>query len=165
MEPEKSKDALVEGTQEKTVGVFYSHENAKMPTRAYANDVGYDLYALDSVEIPTGTVVEVRTGIHLSMPSDTFAQINIRSSYGKKGLYIHHGVIDPGYTGELTLWVMNIAGVVEPSGLIKKEMHTISQGDKVAQILFHKAITPVLKEITHLPETERGDKGHGSSGN
>lgn len=164
MEPENIKaDTLVEGIQEK-IGFFRAHEDAKKPTRAYANDVGYDLYALSTVEIPSGTVVEVRTGIHLALPTDMFAQINIRSSYGKKGLYVHHGVIDPGYTGEITLWVMNIAGIIEPSGLIKRELHTVMQGDKVAQILFHKAITPELGEIDELPETERGDKCCGSSG-
>ena len=145
------------------VGI-YLEEGAIMPTRAYVNDVGYDLYALNDVTIQMGTFVEVKTGVHLALPSHVFAQVNTRSSFGKRGLYIHHGVIDPGYTGEVTLWIMNVSNSVLPNGMVVTEPCTIHKGDKVAQLLFHKAVTPVLSQIDNIPETERGDKGHGSSG-
>jgi len=145
------------------VGIFLD-EGAQPPTCAYGNDVGYDLYALEDVEVQAGTHMTVRTGVHLALPSGMFAQINTRSSYGKHGMFVHHGVIDPGYTGEITVWVMNIANEVLHNGMIKKETFTIEKGDRVAQILFHKAETPDLKIIDELPDTERGDKGHGSSG-
>lgn len=159
-----SSDGEVVTDMSKAVGIFLADEDAKMPTRAYKHDVGYDLYALEHVDIEPGTFMTVRTGVHLALPANMFAQINTRSSFGKRGLYIHHGVIDPGYTGEVTLWVMNIAARVEKTGVIKKDTHTIERGDKIAQLLFHKAETPELIEIEELPETERGDKGYGSSG-
>ena len=146
------------------VGIYLNHEDALVPTNAYGDDVGYDLYAIEDVEIPAGSFVTVRTGVHLVLPKGMFAQVNTRSSYGKQGLFVHHGVIDPGYTGELTLWVMNIANEVMDTGMVRKETFIIEKGNKIGQILFHKAETPKLKVVKTLPKTERGDKGHGSSG-
>lgn len=150
--------------KEPKVGIYLSHEDAKMPTRAYEHDVGYDLYAIEDVEIMPGTVQLVKTGVHLSLPDDVFAQINTRSSHGKVGVYSHHGVIDPGYTGEVSVWVMNVAAEVEDTGVIKKNPFLVEKGNKIGQILFHKAYTPEITQIKKLPETDRGDKGHGSSG-
>lgn len=146
------------------VGIFLSHENASCPTRSYKNDVGYDLYAIEDIDIEPGQFAEIKTGVHLALPENLFAQINTRSSFGKKGMYVHHGVIDPGYTGEVTLFVMNICIKKQTVGLTKKETFSIEKGDRIAQLLFHWAVTPELQVITELPTTERGEKGHGSSG-
>ena len=151
------------GNNSLQVGI-YLEDGAIMPSRAYEHDVGYDLYALEDVTIQMDTFAEVRTGVHLALPSNVFAQVNTRSSFGKRGLYVHHGVIDPGYTGEVTLWVMSIAKSVLPNGMVVTEPCNIKKGDRVAQILFHKALTPALTQIDVLPETERGVKNCGSSG-
>ena len=37
-------------------------------------------------------------------------------------------------------------------------------GDKVAQLIFEKIKTPVLKEVNSLEDTDRGNKGFGSTG-
>jgi len=135
------------------IGIYLDNENAKMSTRAYRGDVGYDLYSIEDVIIPKFSFKEIKTGVHLAMPRGIFAQINTRSSFARKGLFVHHGVIDSGFTGELTVHVYNLGYQVE-----------IKKGDRIAQILFHKAERPKLKIINKLPITERGDKGHGSSG-
>jgi len=144
----------------KTVKIFLDHEDAQLPHTAYAGDVGYDLYAIEDVEIPYGLMREVKTGVHLIMPEGVFAQINTRSSYGSRGLFVHHGVIDQGYTGEVTLWIFNIS-----TGGAVKEPFTIKKGDKIAQLLFHKAEYVNIEKTDELPETERGAKGNGSTGN
>ena len=36
-------------------------------------------------------------------------------------------------------------------------------GDKVAQLIFEKIKTPVIKEVDSLEETDRGNKGVGST--
>ena len=147
----------------KKVGIFLE-EGAIMPSRAYDSDVGYDLYALENAEILPGTFALVRTGVHLALPKNMFAQVNTRSSYGKNGMYCHHGVIDPGYTGEISIWVMNIADSVLVNGTIRRDPFHIERGHKVAQLLFHKAETPMIEQVDVLPKTARGEKGHGSSG-
>ena len=155
------------------IGIYLSHPDAKMPTRAYEGDVGYDLYADRDIEIPFGAFAEVSTGVHLQLPPDMFTQIAARSSYGKNGLIIHPGTIDSGYTGELTIWIYNIgARTVDVSEewitRVKKENNPgpyyVYKGEKIAQMIFHKAERPELKQVKNLKQTERGDKGHGSSG-
>ena len=125
-----------------------------MPSRAYKDDVGYDLYARESVVIPRGEMVEVSTGVRLGMPKGTYCQVNTRSSYGKRGMVVHHGVIDPGYTGEITLWISNVTG----------SQCVIMPGDKIAQLLFHKAEYVNLEVTTKIVKTDGGTKGQGSSG-
>ena len=147
-----------------TVKIFLADEDAEMPTRAYPNDVGYDLYSTEEIEIPHGCCVTVKTGMHLVMPAGLYAQVHTRSSYGKRGLYVHNGVIDSDYTGEVSVHVMNLAGSVDENGVIHKESYIIQKGDKIAQLLFHSAERPALVETKQLPQTDRGDKGHGSTG-
>ena len=151
--------------QEKvTVGVYLSEDSATLPDLAYASDVGYDIRAIEDVTIPMGCVCLVRTGIHLAMPENIFAQVNTRSSYGKQGILLHHGVIDSGYIGEVSIWVMNLARPIDHQGLQLVTPFTIKKGDKIGQLLFHKAERVNIEQISKLPKTERGDKGCGSSG-
>ena len=150
------------------VGIFISKEGfskgAKPPTRAYKGDVGHDLYAIEDIEIPFGEMTEIRTGIHLVLPEGVFAQVNTRSSYGKKGVVLHHGVIDQGYTGEITIWAMNVAATRDANGMTHREPFVIRKGEKVGQLLFHQSVYADWKIIEKLPKTERGDKFNGSSG-
>lgn len=147
-----------------SVGIYLDHVDAEMPTNAYADDVGYDLYAIEDITIPTGCVCEIPTGIRLALPEGMFAQINTRSSYGKRGILLHHGVLDPGYTGRVSVWAMNLARPVDTRGVQLVAPFVIAKGDKIGQLLFHKAECVNMQEMSELPITERGDKGHGSSG-
>ena len=147
-----------------TVGVYLSENDAVLPDLAYAGDVGYDLYAIEDVTVPTGCVCLVRTGVHLALPKDIFVQVNTRSSYGKQGILLHHGVVDSGYTGEISIWVMNLAKPIDHQGLQLVAPFVIKKGDKIGQLLFHKVERVNIEQISELPKTERGDKGCGSSG-
>lgn len=146
------------------VGVYLSEDNAVLPDLVYASDVGYDIRAIEDVTVPVGCVCLVRTGVHLAMPKNIFVQVNTRSSYGKQGILLHHGVVDSGYTGEISIWVMNLARPVTLEGLQLVAPFVIKKGDKIGQLLFHKAERVNIEQINELPKTARGDKGHGSSG-
>jgi dUTP pyrophosphatase len=146
------------------VGIYLEAPNAQLPTCAYDGDVGYDLYAIEDVIVPVGCIKCVRTGVHLAMPKNIFAQINTRSSWGKQGVLLHHGVIDSGYTGPIEVWVMNLAKSVDDKGLQLVTPFIIKKGDKIGQLLFHKAERVNIVQISELPKTERGEKGCGSSG-
>jgi len=150
--------------EKETVGIYLDVDGAVLPNCAYSGDVGYDIYAIEDITIPVGCVHLVRTGVHLAMPKNIFAQVNTRSSYGKQGILLHHGVIDSGYTGEVSIWVMNLARPIDNQGLQLVAPFVIKKGDKVGQLLFHKAERVNIKQIRELPKTERGGKGHGSSG-
>lgn len=150
--------------EKETVGVYLSKDTAVLPCLAYTGDVGYDLYAIEDVTVPVGCVCLVRTGVHLAMPEGIFVQINTRSSYGKQGILLHHGVVDSGYTGEIIIFVMNLAKPVNHQGLQLVAPFTIKKGDKIGQLVFHKAERVNIDQISELPKTERGDNGCGSSG-
>ena len=147
-----------------TVGVYLSEDVAVLPTTAYEDDVGYDLYATEDITVPVGCVCLVHTGVHLAMPENIYVQVNTRSSYGKQGILLHHGVVDSGYTGEVSIWVMNLAKPVDDKGLQLVAPFVIKKGDKIGQLLFHKAERVNIKQISELPKTERGGKGCGSTG-
>ena len=147
-----------------SIGIYLNHPDAKMPTKAYEYDVGYDLYAIEDATVYVGSVKLIHTGVHLAMPKNIFAQVNTRSSYGKQGILLHHGVIDPGYTGEISVWVMNLAGTTEQNTFGVNRPFIIKKGDKIGQLLFHKAEHVDIEQISKLPKTKRGDKGYGSSG-
>ena len=40
----------------------------------------------------------------------------------------------------------------------------INMGDRIAQLIFEKIKTPMIKEMNELGDTDRGNKGYGSSG-
>jgi dUTP pyrophosphatase len=150
------------------VGIFIPEKSqekgAKVPTRAYQGDVGHDVYAIEDVEVPFGEMVEIRTGIHLVLPEGVFAQVNTRSSYGKNGVILHHGVIDQGYTGEVTIWAMNVAATRDVNGMTHREPFIIRKGEKIGQLLFHESVCADWEVVKKLPKTERGDKFNASSG-
>ena len=45
-----------------------------------------------------------------------------------------------------------------------EEEFCINMGDRIAQIIFEKIKTPSVKETNELGDTDRGNKGYGSSG-
>ena len=56
------------------------------------------------------------------------------------------GVIDPNYTGEIMILLINTASRVHP----------IMKGDPIAQLILEKVSIPILRELKELPSTTRG---------
>ena len=61
------------------------------------------------------------------------------------------GVIDPDYTGEIMVLLINTASHV----------HAVIRGDPIAQLILEKVSIPILKEVKELPPTTRGAHGCG----
>ena len=101
-----------------------------MPTRANETDAGYDLYALEDLEIGPVNQKLVKTGISMAIPKGYVGLIWPRSGLAyKHGLDVFAGVIDAGYRGDIGVILYNS----------KTDQHyKISKGDRVAQILFQK---------------------------
>ena len=64
------------------------------------------------------------------------------------------GLVDAGYTGEIVVKVQNHGN---------SDYH-FEKGEKVSQILILPVCDVILEETDCLPETERGNRGFGSSG-
>ena len=71
---------------------------------------------------------------HVELPDDIVARLEGKSSLGRLGLLIHStaGYIDPGWKGQLTLEISNVAGVDI----------TLYYGMKISQISFLRLSTP-----------------------
>lgn len=131
------------------------HKDAKLPTYAHHGDAGFDLFSIESVNIPVGARVLVGTGVAIEIPDGYVGLI-----WDKSGLSMVHGlknlggVIDAGYRGEIKAGVVNLSD----------EDYTITAGHKVAQMLIQKVERADIKEITDLSDTSRGHGGFGSTG-
>lgn len=122
------------------------------PTRAHADDAGWDLKATPYIEHENDRYI-VDTGVHVLLPSGYTALILPRSSMSVIGANIATGVIDAGYTGSIKV-VLSM-----PSG------HLICSGDRIAQmvILPLPAVELVAGDVIGAV-SERGAQGFGSTG-
>ena len=71
-----------------------------------------------------------------------------------RGLTTFAGVVDPGYRGEIRV-VASYFG---------KEPLTIKVGDRIAQIRIVRRIEANFVEFEEIADTERSERGFGSSG-
>ncbi len=131
--------------------------SAQMPTKAYSDDAGYDLYVSAKTTIMPGQFVDVPCAVAIEMPSNTWALLTGRSSTLRKhGLMVNQGIIDPGYRGELYAGVFNLGA----------EPITVNRGDRLAQLILmpNHALNTTLIEVEELAPHQRGHAGFGSSG-
>lgn len=126
--------------------------------RSKEDDSGYDLplWLPDGFfVIPAHGVKDLRTGLRLCLPREYGALIKARSSAFKHhGLRVHEGLIDSGYTGELRVLAVNTTG-----SPVK-----VTDGQRIAQVVFFPVVRPSFAVVTVFPETERGTDGFGSTG-
>jgi dUTP diphosphatase len=131
---------------------------ARLPTRAYPDDAGLDLYALEDGVLAPGERASIRTGIAVEIPGGEAGLVLPRS-----GLAARHGIalvnapglIDSGYRGEIRVLLLNTD---------RSASFSIASGDRIAQLLLVKVQTPAVVEVEELAVSERGAGGFGSSG-
>jgi len=138
----------------KSVMKIMLDEGAKMPKKAHATDVGYDIFSPIDVVVPAHRSVFIDSGVHIQIPIDIAGVL-----ISKSGLNVKHGItstglIDPDYTGSIGVKLYNNSGTD----------YRITAGDKISQIMFIPYITAFFKVEDNLDETERGDGGFGSTG-
>jgi len=131
-------------------------EGAKIDAPAKPGDVGFDVYAATTIRIPPGGRFAMPLGIAMEFPTGFGAFVEQRSGLAReKGILTIGNVIDAGYRGEVHAIIVNTG----------KEFLDVMKGDKIAQIVFHEC--PTIKNIEYVEElsqTDRGDKGFGSTG-
>lgn len=99
----------------------------------------------------------IPTGLYIEIPPGYEGQVRPRS-----GLAFKHGIgcpnspgtIDADYRGELGVILINLS----------KEDFIINDGERIAQLIIAKHETVTWEEVENLTDTERGEKGYGSSG-
>ncbi|MEP6798134.1 MAG: hypothetical protein ABI890_08305, partial [Lapillicoccus sp.] len=65
------------------------------------------------------------------------------------------GTIDAGYRGEILVNLVNL----DP-----RESFTVRRGDRIAQLVVQEVARVRFEESDSLPDSARGDTGHGASG-
>ncbi len=130
---------------------------ATAPTKAYADDAGFDLYCDADLVVEPATFVDVPLGVAIKVPEGTWGLLTARSSTLRKhGLMVAQGVIDCGYTGPLFAGVWNMTD----------QPVQITRGMRLVQyiLMTNASLNVNALLIDELPKTERGASGFGSSG-
>lgn len=150
-------------SQEKPNGDYRTVINTgDAPTYAHDGDAGADIRASEDLTIGPGQRALVRTGLRIACPDGLVAMICSRSGLAaKNGVFVANapGIVDSGYRGEVMVNLYNGG----------HSTFTVTKGMRIAQIVFVPFVTgwflPVDEEsFDEVAMTERGDKGHGSSG-
>ena len=130
--------------------------NGKVPSQKHASDIGYDISASNDVTLKSNEVTLVNTGIAISLPQQCAGFVLPRSGLSTKHkitLINSPGLIDPGYTGELLVPLMNHGG----------KDYEIKSGDRIAQLVLVNTHSVDFKVVDSLPETDRSSGGFGST--
>ena len=132
---------------------------ASAPVYESAGSAGADLYSRtdgDIVILPGETVI-IHTGIALEIPEGYVGLIYARSGLAtKRGLAPANkvGVVDSDYRGEIMVALHNHG----------KEPRTVSDKERIAQLVVTPFVRAELEEAESLKDTERGEGGFGSTG-
>ena len=137
--------------------LFTLDDGATAPARAHDTDAGLDLYALHPANIPPGGRELISTGVHVSIPPGYVGLVCPRSGLAhKQGLTVLNapGIIDAGYTGDIKVNLHNTDCMAQ----------YVDFGDRIAQLVIAPIPDAHLVQVDALDTTERGDSGHGSTG-
>jgi dUTP pyrophosphatase len=141
-----------------TIHVKRLNDQAVIPTKAHRTDAGWDLYCCeqDAVSLD-GEPTRVGTGISLAIPDGYYGQIQGRSGLAGKGVFVHPGVIDSGFRGEVevVMWALVDEG----------DCYDFEMGDRIAQLVILPVPEAQMVDVgtKDLSEGERGANGFGSS--
>lgn len=128
-----------------------------LPTKATSGAACWDVYAREDLWISPGHTALVLLGFSLQLPEDRAALILPRSGMAYKHrvtVLNAPGVIDSDYRGEVMALLMNHSDT----------SHTISKGERVAQMMITSLTSVVFEVVTELDETTRAGGGFGSTG-
>lgn len=132
-------------------------EGLPLPNRATPGSAGMDVVAAVDVRIAPGARVLVPTGLKVAVPLGYELQFRPRS-----GLALKHGItlpntpatIDADYRGELQVILINLG----------QEPFEVVRGERIAQMLVQRVEPVCFREVSVLPESDRGEGGFGSTG-
>lgn len=130
---------------------------AKIPERQTEMASGFDLSNVfwDDKVIEPGARLKVPTGLCFEIPEGYEGQVRPRSGLSAKfGIVAAFGTIDSDYRGEVAVTLYNNSF----------NKFKLEPGTRVAQIVFCPVIYPTLEEVNEIGETNRGDRGFGSTG-
>lgn len=87
----------------------------------------YDLRSASDITLPRGKCTLVPTLEWVELPTDLAGTLMCRSSFGRKGILLGAGYVDPGFRGQLTLCLMNMGDDL-----------VVRKNDRIVQLILHE---------------------------
>ncbi|MCE1273762.1 MAG: dUTP diphosphatase [Chlorobiaceae bacterium] len=141
------------------VKIVRLNQKAVMPVYATAHAAGMDISAcIDApVTVEPFSTALIPTGLSIELPEGFEAQLRPRS-----GLALRHMIslpntpatIDADYRGEVKVILINYG----------REPFTVSNGDRIAQMVVARVDRVEFEEVDSLSDTHRGAGGFGHTG-
>ena len=124
------------------------------PVRAHSTDAGLDIRSPFNIIVRARESAIIKTGVHVQLPENTAGLL-----VSKSGLNVKHGItstglIDQGYTGEITVKLYNNGN----------RDYKVERGDKISQLVIIPVLYEAVELAEDLDESERGENGFGSTG-
>lgn len=125
------------------------------PVRAHSTDAGLDLRTPVEFTIRPHDSYVIDTGVHVEFPHGWYGELA-----SKSGLNVKHsvvscgGILDEGYVGSIVVKLYNLGD----------EEYHFRKGDKIVQMILKPYIAPDIVYVDELEDTERSNKGFGSTG-
>ncbi|GAA5934366.1 hypothetical protein JCM1841_003348 [Sporobolomyces salmonicolor] len=130
-------------------------DKARIPTRGSALAAGYDLYSAEDKTVPARGQALISTDLSIAIPEGTYGRVAPRSGLAvKHSITTGAGVIDADYRGIVRVLLFNLG----------EDAFELKEGDRIAQLILEKIVTPEPQEVASLDETVRGAGGFGSTG-
>ncbi|HJV33712.1 dUTP diphosphatase [Geomonas sp.] len=130
-----------------------------IPSYQTEQAAGVDLHAAleDPFTLQPGERALVPTGLAIEIPPGYEAQVRPRSGLALRhgiGLVNSPGTIDADYRGEIGVILINLGA----------EPFTVTDGERIAQLVFARYERAEFVEVEELGETGRGSGGFGHTG-
>ncbi len=144
-------------TVNKNLPVLIVAQEGFLPNYAQPGDAGADLRSRVEATVPARGRVLVPTGVSIALPDGYVGLVHPRSGLAHKhGITVLNtpGTIDAGYRGEIAVNLYNTTD----------EDFSVEIGDRIAQLVIQQVEQAQFIEVQKLPESDRGEGGHGSTG-
>lgn len=132
-----------------------THVDAVLPVKNHDSDTGMDVTSVEDVLIPARGSAVVGVGLKFAYIEHGFwVKVEGRSGLGfKHGIMPHPGIIDSGYRGDAGVKLYNLTD----------DDYQVKAGDRIAQFVVYANYKVEVSE-GEVVESDRGEKGFGSSG-
>ena len=128
-------------------------------------DAGYDLYVSETVWVWPFQTVVVPTNLHIHTPAGHFGLVSSRSGNAARGWLTHMGVVDHGFSGQISATVTNLTFFPR----------RFKKGERIAQLVFIPfaelkdmkrilSLTQFQGMVAQYSNSNRGEQSHNSSG-
>ena len=120
-------------------------QRAMGPTQGSLGAAGFDLYLVEEINVLPNLAHKIENDIGFEIPLGYFGKIHELSSFAKKFTRVGGGVIDSDYRGRVNAIFFNFS----------EKFLQITEGERFAQIVFHKISTPSLREVEDFEHQKR----------